>query len=242
MLAWRDLSVRYKQTAFGVAWAWLRPLATTLILTFAFARVAGLSSAAPYTLTALAGVWPWFLFASLLSEASSSLVNNAGLVTKVYFPRLLLPLSTLGAALVDFLVQGAMVALVFVYYGWLPGPRALLLPLFAIWVAAAAFGPALALGALNVRYRDVRYIVPFLAQFGLYLSPVGFSSAAVPEAWRFWFGLNPLAGAIEGFRWSLIGGECPFPAAGLGLALTALMVVAGLAYFHAAERDFADTI
>ena len=242
MLAWRDLCVRYKQTAIGIAWAWLRPLATTLILTFVFARVAGLASAAPYPLVALTGVWAWFLFASVLIDASASLANNAGLVTKVYFPRMALPLATLGVALVDFAIQGAMVALAMACYGWRPEWRAALIPLFALWVAAAALGPGLALAALNVRFRDVRHIVPFLVQFGLYVSPVGFVSAAVPAPWRFAFGLNPLTGAIDGFRWCLIGGTNPFPAAFPGLALTAMMLAAGLAYFRAAERAFADTI
>jgi len=242
ILAWRDLSVRYKQTAIGVAWALVRPLATTLILTFVFARVAGLPSAAPYPLNALAGVWPWFLFASLLADASASLVNNAGLVTKVYFPRLLLPVAAAGVALADFLIQGAIVALVMVWYRWLPGERAFLLPLFALWVAAAALGPGLALAALNARYRDVRFLVPFLVQFGLYVSPVGFTSEAVPAHWRFWFAWNPLAGAIDGFRWCLIGGPSPFPAAAPGLALTVLLLGAGLAYFRVAERGFADII
>jgi len=242
ILAWRDLSVRYKQTAIGVAWALVRPLATTLILTFVFARVAGLPSAAPYPLNALVGVWPWFLFASLLADASASLVNNAGLVTKVYFPRLLLPVAAAGVALADFLIQGAIVALVMVWYRWLPGERAFLLPLFALWVAAAALGPGLALAALNARYRDVRFLVPFLVQFGLYVSPVGFASEAVPAHWRFWFAWNPLAGAIDGFRWCLIGGPSPFPAAAPGLALTVLLLGAGLAYFRVAERGFADII
>jgi lipopolysaccharide transport system permease protein len=242
ILAWRDLCVRYKQTAIGVAWALVRPLATTLILTFVFAHVAGLPSAAPYPLTALAGVWPWFLFASLLADASASLVNNAGLVTKVYFPRLLLPVAAAGVALADFLIQGAIVALVMVWYRWLPGERALLLPLFALWVAASALGPGLALAALNARYRDVRFLVPFLVQFGLYVSPVGFASEAVPAHWRFWFACNPLAGAIDGFRWCLIGGANPFPAAAPGLAVTVLLLGAGLTYFRAAERAFADII
>ncbi len=242
ILAWRDLSVRYKQTAIGVAWALVRPLATTLILTFVFAHVAGLPSAAPYPLNALAGVWPWFLFASLLADASASLVNNAGLVTKVYFPRLLLPVAAAGVALADFLIQGGIVALVMVWYRWLPGERALLLPVFALWVAAAALGPGLALAALNARYRDVRFLVPFLVQFGLYVSPVGFASEAVPAHWRFWFAWNPLAGAIDGFRWCLIGGASPFPRAAPGLVLTMLLLGAGLAYFRAAERALADII
>ena len=242
ILAWRDFSVRYKQTAIGVAWALVRPLATTLILTFVFARVAGLPSAAPYPLNALVGVWPWFLFASLLADASASLVNNAGLVTKVYFPRLLLPVAAAGVALADFLIQGAIVALVMVWYRWLPGERAFLLPLFALWVAAAALGPGLALAALNARYRDVRFLVPFLVQFGLYVSPVGFASEAVPAHWRFWFAWNPLAGAIDGFRWCLIGGPSPFPAAAPGLVATVLLLGAGLAYFRVAERGFADII
>jgi lipopolysaccharide transport system permease protein len=242
ILAWRDLSVRYKQTVIGVAWALVRPLATTLILTFVFARVAGLPSAAPYPLNALAGVWPWFLFANLLADASASLVNNAGLVTKVYFPRLLLPVAAAGVALADFLIQGVIVAPVMVWYRWLPGERALLLPLFALWVAAAALGPGLALAALNARYRDVRFLVPFLVQFGLYVSPVGFASEAVPAHWRFWFACNPLTGAIDGFRWCLIGGANPFPGSMPGLVLTALLLGAGLAYFRAAERGLADII
>jgi lipopolysaccharide transport system permease protein len=242
MLVWRDLSVRYKQTLIGVAWAWGRPLLTTLILTFAFARVAGLRSAAPYPLTALCGVWPWFLFASLLTDASNSLVGNAGLVGKVYFPRLLLPLAAAGVALVDFLIQGAMVALALAWFGWRPGLHALWTPLFALWAAAAALGPGVALAALNVRYRDVRYLVPFVVQFGLYVSPVGYEGRAVPESWRFLFELNPLAGALAGFRWALIGGQSPFPAAWPGLALTLLTLGLSLAYFRASERSFADTI
>src|SRR5206468_3926410 len=207
ILAWRDISVRYKQTVIGVAWAIVRPFLTMLVFTIIFGRVAGLPSDAgtPYALMVFAGMLPWSLFSNALGEASNSLIGNERLISKVYFPRLIIPVATVVTAFVDFLISFALLLALMVYYRFVPGWHILLLPLFILMALLASLGPGLWVTALNVKYRDFRYVIPFLVQFGLYVSPVGFSSTVVPEKWRLLYSLNPLVGVIDGFRWSILG-------------------------------------
>jgi homopolymeric O-antigen transport system permease protein len=246
ILAWRDVAVRYKQTVIGIAWAVVRPLLTTVVFTIVFSKVAGLPSdgAAPYPVLVFAGMLPWFLFASILSEASGSLVGNANLIGKVYFPRLIIPGAAAAVALVDFTINLVILFALMAWYGIAPGWQIVLLPAFVALAVLASLGPALLITALNVKYRDFRYIIPFIVQFGLYVSPVGFSSAVVPEAWRFLYSLNPVVGVIDGFRSSVLGGESRLylPSFALSLSVTALLLWAGIAYFRRTERSFADLV
>lgn len=246
ILAWRDVAVRYKQTVIGIAWAVVRPLLTMVVFTIVFGRLAGLPSdgTVPYAVLVFAGMLPWFLFASILSEASASLVGNANLIGKVYFPRLIIPASAAVVALVDFAINQAMLFAIMAWYGVVPGWQIVLLPAFVALAVLASLGPALLITALNVKYRDFRYIIPFLVQFGLYVSPVGFSSAVVPEQWRFWYSLNPVVGVIDGFRWALLGGESRLflPGFAVSLAVVALFLWLGIGYFRRTERTFADLV
>lgn len=244
-MAWRDILVRYKQTALGLAWSILRPLLILLVFTVLFGKLARFPSegGAPYPVLVLAALLPWQLFANALADSSSSLVLNAGMISKVYFPRIIIPASTVIVSLVDFLIASTLLAGVMVWYQYLPGWRLLLLPLFVALALLAAMGAGLWMAALNVRYRDVRYLVPFLVQFGLYVSPVGFSSSIIPEQWRLLYALNPMVGVIDGFRWALLGGDS-FDAGGCALSLLVCLAffLSGLAYFRRAERTFADVI
>jgi lipopolysaccharide transport system permease protein len=246
ILAWRDVAVRYKQTVIGIAWAVVRPLLTTLIFTVVFGRIAKLPSVggAPYPVMVFAGMLPWFLFSTILSEASGSLVGNANLVGKVYFPRLIIPSSAAVVALVDFAINLGILVALMLWYGFWPRWQMLLLPGFVVIAVAASLGPAFLITALNVKYRDFRYIIPFIVQFGLYVSPVGFSSAIVPAQWRFWYSLNPVVGVIDGFRWCIIGGDTPLylPGFALSLGVVALFLWLGTSYFRRTERLFADLI
>jgi lipopolysaccharide transport system permease protein len=246
ILAWRDVSVRYKQTAVGVAWAVVRPLLTMVVFSVVFGRLAKLPSAgaAPYPIMVFAGMLPWFLFSTILSEASNSLVANANLVGKVYFPRIIIPSATALVALIDFAINLAMLAVLMVWYDFMPTSRVLLLPAFVVLAMLASLGPSLLMTALNVKYRDFRYIIPFIVQFGVYVSPVGFSSAIVPEEWRFWYGLNPMVGVIDGFRWCLLGASSPLDLASFlsSLIVTAAFLWLGIFYFRRTERTFADVI
>jgi len=246
ILAWRDIAVRYKQTVIGVAWAVLRPLVTTIIFTIVFGRLANLPSegGAPYPVMVFAGMLPWFLFSSILSDASSSLIANANLISKVYFPRLVVPLAAAAVALVDLLVNFAMLALIRLWYGMMPSWRIVFLPAFVALAVLASLGPSLWITALNVKYRDFRFVVPFILQFGLYVSPVGFSTAAVPETWRFWYSLNPVVGVVDGFRWCLLGGESTLYLPGFfgSLVVVGWLLRRGVRYFRATERAFADMV
>lgn len=244
-LAWRDILVRYKQTVVGVAWGVIRPLLTMLILTFVFGRVAKMpAGGVPYPLLVFCGMLPWQFFSGALSESGSSLVHNAGMVTKIYFPRIVMPASSVITSLVDFFVSAALMVLVMVWYRFVPGPGVLLIPLFVLLALAAAFGAGLWISALMVRYRDFRFIVPFVVQFGLYISPVGFISGVVPGQWRLLYSLNPMVGVIDGFRWAVLGGEHAiyWPGFWLSTAVVALIIVTGLRYFRRTERTFADII
>ncbi len=246
ILAWRDISVRYKQTVIGVAWAVLRPALTLVVFSIIFGKLAKLPSDgnAPYPLMVFAGLLPWFLFSSILLEASNSLIGNTSLISKVYFPRLTMPLATVGVALIDFAISLALFVPLMLWYGFLPGWQVLMLPLFVLLAVAASLGPALLITALNVKYRDFRYIIPFVVQFGLYVSPVGFTSAVVPESWRVWYGLNPIVGVIDGFRWCLLGGESPihWPSMTASLVISVVFVWFGLRVFRTMERTMADVI
>ncbi len=246
ILAWRDISVRYKQTVIGVAWALIRPFLTMVVFTIVFGRLARLPSegAAPYPIMVFAGMLPWFLFSTILSEASNSLVANTSLVGKVYFPRIIIPSATALVALVDFAINLAMLAALMVWYGFLPTWRFALLPVFVGLATLASLGSSLWMTALNVKYRDFRYIIPFVVQFGLYVSPVGFSSAVVPEKWRLWYGLNPVVGAIDGFRWCILGENSPIDPASFSLSLgsTLFFLWLGISYFRKTERTFADLL
>ncbi|MFN3523676.1 MAG: ABC transporter permease [Phenylobacterium sp.] len=246
ILAWRDLTVRYKQTVIGIAWAVMRPFLTMVIFTILFGRLAKMPSdgAAPYPVMVFAGMLPWFLFSTILSEASNSLVVNANLIGKVYFPRLLVPASTVAVALADAAVTFVLLIGMMAWFQFWPDWRILVLPVFVALAVLAALGPALIMTAMNVKYRDFRYIIPFILQFGLYVSPVGFSSAAVPDQWRLLYSLNPAVGVIDGFRWCLLGGEAEIYAPGfaLSLAMVAALLWIGVAYFRRTERTFADLL
>ena len=246
ILAWRDLAVRYKQTVIGVAWAVVRPFLTMLIFTFIFGRVAKLHSdgTAPYAILVFAGLMPWTLFSTVLSEASASLVANANLIGKGYFPRLIVPSATIVVALVDFAITFGLLVAMMVYYHFVPDWRILLLPVFIALAVLASLGPALFITALNVKYRDFRYIIPFLLQLGTYVSPVGFSSGVVPAQWRLLYSLNPVVGIIDGFRWCLLGGQAQLyvPGFALSMAVVAGFLWVGVAYFRATERTFADLL
>jgi lipopolysaccharide transport system permease protein len=246
ILAWRDVAVRYKQTVIGVAWAIVRPFLTMVVFTIVFGRLAKLPSdgSAPYPIMVFAGMLPWFLFSTILSEASNSLVANTNLVGKIYFPRIIIPSATAVVALVDFAVNLAMLAALMVWYGFWPTWRVLLLPIFVMLAMFASLGPSLLITALNVKYRDFRYIIPFIVQFGLYVSPVGFSSSVVPDKWRLWYSLNPVVGAIDGFRWCMLGHNSPLDVSSFvsSVAMIALFLWLGVAYFRRTERTFADLI
>ena len=246
VLAWRDLSVRYKQTAIGVSWALIRPVLSTLVFTIIFGRIAKLPSdgTAPYALMVFAGMLPWTFFSTSLAEASNSLINNANLISKVYFPRLIVPASTVVVALVDFLISLCILIVLMVWYRFLPGWQIGLLPAFLFFGFLASLGPSLWITALNVKYRDFRYVIPFILQFGLYVSPVGFSSSIIPEQWRLLYSLNPIVGVIDGFRWCILGGQSRIYLPGLALSICVMVFFLwlGLRRFRKLEKDFADLI
>lgn len=250
ILAWRDISVRYRQTVVGVAWALLQPLLTMLVMTAIFGKVAKLPSdgAAPYSIMVLAGLLPWLFFSTAIAMGSQSLVVNAPLISKVYFPRLIIPASSVIACFADFLVSFAILMGMMLWFGFWPDWRILLLPVFVGLTFLAAMGPCVWIAALNVKYRDFRYVVPFFVQFGLYVSPVGYSSTVIRE--RFGdavftlYSLNPMVGIIDGFRWCILRGETTlyWPGFIVSMALVFLLLVAGIWHFRNAEASFADVI
>jgi len=243
-LAWRDILVRYKQTVIGIAWAVIRPLLTMGILTFVFGGLAKMSSGqTPYPLFVFCALLPWNFFATAFSESGNSLVSNAGMITKVYFPRLVIPVSSVITSFVDFLISAVLMCFLMIYYQFLPGPTVFALPLFVILAFATAFGAGLWVSALMVKYRDFRYIIPFVVQFGLYLSPVGFGSNQVPEKWRLLYSLNPMVGVIDGFRWAILGdSNLYWPGLWVSIVGVILMIISGIWYFRRTERTFADVI
>jgi lipopolysaccharide transport system permease protein len=245
-LAWRDILVRYKQTVIGMAWALIRPFLTMVVFTIVFGSLAKLPSEgdAPYPILVYAGMLPWQFFSSALTECSNSLVVNANLLSKVYFPRLIVPTSAVIVSFVDFMISGMILLALMAWYNFAPDWRILTLPLFILIAFAVSMGAGLWLAALTVEYRDFRYIVTFLVQFGLYISPVGFSSKLVPEQWRLPYSLNPMVGVIDGFRWAILGGESHIylPGFALSLVIVALLLWSGIWYFRKMERTFADVI
>lgn len=244
-LSWRDILVRYKQTAIGIAWSVIRPFLTMVVFTVIFGKLADFpSDGVPYPIMVFAAMLPWQFFSNSLSECSGSLINNANLLTKVYFPRMIVPASAVIVSLVDFFISFAILALLMVWYGFAPDWRILTLPFFLALAFLASFGFGLWLAALNVKYRDFRYIVPFIVQFGLYISPVGFSSSVIPEQWRLLYSLNPMVGVIDGFRWAILGGSANIHLPGfiISTAVSTLVFLGALRYFRATERAFADVI
>ncbi len=244
-LAWRDILVRYKQTAIGVSWSIFRPLLTMIVFTIIFGKLARMpSGGAPYPILVFAAMLPWQFFGNALAESSNSLIDNANMLTKVYFPRLIVPASAVIVALVDFLISFVLLLLLMALYRFVPDWRILTLPLFLLMAFFASFGCGMWLSALNVKYRDFRYIVPFIVQFGLYISPVGFSSDVVPDKWRLLYSLNPMVGVIDGFRWAIIGGESRIYLPGfiMSVVVTLLVSLVGIRYFRKTERQFADII
>ena len=244
-LAWRDIIVRYKQTVLGITWALIRPLLATLISTVVFGTLAKFPSyGIPYPILVIAGVLPWQFFANSLSECSLSLINNANLVAKIYFPRLIVPASAVIVSFVDLLISGIILLGLMTWYNFVPDWRIITLPLFILIAFAAALGGGLWLAALNVKYRDFRHIVPFIVQFGFYISPVPYTSSVVPEKWRLLYSLNPMVSAIDGFRWALLGGRTQLYLPGfiVSLAVISLVLASGIWYFRKTERTFADVI
>jgi len=246
ILAWRDVAVRYKQTVVGFAWAFVRPFMTMVVFTVVFGHIARLSSGdvTPYAVMVYGGLLPWTLFSSVFGDASASVMTNSNLISKVYFPRMIIPLSTIIVALIDFAVSLTILVGLMIWYHFLPGWQILLLPVFVVLALLASIGPALWASAIVVKYRDFRFVVPFLLQFGLYASPVGFSSAIVPPEWRLLYSLNPMVGIIDGFRWCIVGGESPIylPGFAVSLAVIAALLWIGIACFRRIERGFADLI
>ena len=245
-LAWRDILVRYKQTVVGLAWAVVRPVLTMLVLAFVFGRIAKLSaqSTVPYMVVVFVAMLPWQFFATALTESSVSLVHNSNLISKVYFPRLIVPAGSVITSLVDFLVAFVLLLGLMVWYRCVPDWHMLLLPVFIALAFGVAASSGIWLCALTARYRDIRHIVPFIAQFGLYVSPVGFSSSLVPEKLRLLYSLNPMVGVIDGFRWSVLRGETPLFWPGLAASVGWVVIVglAGVRYFRRTEKAFADVI
>lgn len=244
-LAWRDILVRYKQTVIGIAWALIRPFLTMVVFTVVFGRIAKLpSEGVPYPILVFAAMLPWQFFANALAECSNSLISNANLLSKVYFPRLIVPTSAVIVSFVDFLISGIILLGLMAWYNFVPSWQILTLPIFILIAFSAAMGAGLWLAALNVQYRDFRYIVPFIVQFGLYISPVGFSSRVVPEQWRLLYSLNPMVGVIDGFRWAILGQETQLLTNEfiMSLGLVLILFVTGISYFRKMERTFADVI
>lgn len=255
VLSWRDIAVRYKQTVIGVAWAVIQPLLSMVVMTVIFGKVAGLPSEgnAPYAIMVFAAMLPWMFFSTSLSAASQSLVGNANLISKIYFPRMIVPASAVITSFVDFLVSFGMLLVLMAIYGFPPSWTILTLPLFVLIAFFAAMGPGLLITALNVKYRDFRYVIPFIVQFGMYVSPVAYSSAIIRKSefmqqfgeWGFLlYCCNPMVGVIDGFRWAILGGESAiyWPGFAVSLALVAILLWLGIWYFRRTERTFADVI
>ena len=243
-LVWRDVKVRYKQTALGAAWAILQPVMTMLVFSVFFGRLAKMpSDGIPYPVFAFTALLPWQLFAYALTESSNSLVGSQNLITKVYFPRLVIPLAAVLAGLVDFGIAFVVLLGLMWHYGIVPTAAVALLPLFVLFAITTALSVGLWLSSLNVKYRDVRYTIPFLTQFWLFATPVAYPSSLVPEKWRALLGLNPMAGVVEGFRWALLGrSDAPGPLLAVSVAAVAVLFVGGLMYFRQTERTFADLV
>ncbi|MBN1764191.1 MAG: ABC transporter permease [Sedimentisphaerales bacterium] len=244
-LTWRDLLVRYKQTVFGIAWSVLRPVLTMLILTVVFGKIAHLpSGGTPYPILVFVAMLPWQFFSSTLTVGGTSIVTHSNMITKIYFPRLIIPTTSMVVSLVDFAISFVLLLVLMIVYGFWPNSKIFVLPLLLILAAMTSLGIGYWVTALNVKYRDFRYIIPFLVQFGLYISPVGFSSALVPDAWRLIYSLNPMVGVIDGFRWALLGNQIVLYIPGfiLSIVLSMILFISGIWFFRKTERSFADII
>lgn len=244
-LAWRDILVRYKQTVIGIAWSFIRPFMTMVVLTIVFGRIAKLpSGGVPYAIMVYAAMLPWQYFSNCFSEASNSLISNSNLLTKVYFPRLIIPATAIVVSLIDFLISMGILAILMIYYHFMPGWQILTIPLFLLLATITSLGTGFFIAALNVQYRDFRYIVPFIVQFGLYITPVGFSSAVIPAKWRLLYSLNPMVGVIDGFRWAILGGSTKIYLPGfiLSIFVSLIFLYLGIRTFRKMERIFADVV
>ena len=244
ILSWRDIKVRYKQTVLGAAWSIIRPLLTTIIFTIVFSKIDKLDNPgnAPYALMVFAGMLPWQFFSNALSESSNSLIGNANLITKVYFPRLIIPASSVITSLVDFAISFLILIVMMFWYHYIPSWHIVFLPVFIILAFLCAFGVGLYLTAVNVKYRDFRYIIPFIIQFGLYITPVGFSSSVIGEKWKFLYALNPMVGIIDGFRWCILGDPMNWHSFIFSFVVIVIFLIIGIAYFRKMEKSFADNI
>lgn len=243
-LTWRDVKVRYKQTALGAAWAIIQPFFMMVVFSLFFGKLAGIpSDGIPYPVFAFCGLLPWQLFAHALTESSNSLVGNQNLITKVYFPRLVVPIAAVLGGVVDFAIAFVILLVMMLYFGIVPGWQIITLPAFILLAIMTALAVGLWLSALNVKYRDVRYTMNFLVQFWLFATPVAYPSSLIPEQWRWLYGLNPMAGVVEGFRWALLGKTDP-PGAllGVSIAVVVLLMIGGLYYFRRMEQEFADVV
>ncbi len=244
-LAWRDILVRYKQTVIGITWAVIRPIVTMIVFTVIFGKLAHLpSDGIPYPLLSFVGLLPWQFFSNALNESSNSVVANANMITKIYFPRLIIPAATIISGIVDFILSSIILIFMMIWYGVIPNVNVFWLPLFFLLALLFSFGIGLWFSALNVKYRDVRHIVPFIVQFGLYISPVGFSSSIIPDNWKIIYSLNPMVSVIDGFRWSLLGSWMPLNLPGLFISavVVILILLSGAYYFRKMENTFADII
>lgn len=244
-LAWRDVLVRYKQTVIGVAWSLIRPLLTMVVFTVIFGNIAKLpSNGVPYPILVFSAMLPWQFFANSLTECSGALIANSSMLTKVYFPRLIMPSSAIIVSFVDFMITFVMLLVLMIWYHFIPSWRIFMLPFFLLLALIPSLGIGLLLSALNVKYRDFRYIVPFIVQFGLYISPVGFSSNVVPQGWRFMYSINPMVGVIDGFRWAILGGDSLiyWPGFILSCVFSITFLILGVWYFRRMESSFADVI
>ena len=244
-LSWKDILVRYKQTVIGIAWSVIRPILTMIVFTIIFGKIAKLPSVdAPYPILVFTALLPWQFFANALQESSNSLISNANMISKIYFPRIIMPISSMIVALVDFAISFILLAIIMGAYRFAPSWKIVFMPLFLLLAIIVSTGAGLLISALNVKYRDFRYIVPFIIQFGLYISPVGFSSDTIPDKWRMIYSLNPMVGVIDGFRWSIIGKGVQFYMPGfiISIILTIILFLVALIYFRKTEKTFADRI
>jgi lipopolysaccharide transport system permease protein len=243
-LTWRDVKVRYKQTILGIAWAVIQPLMVMIVFTIFFGTLAKVpSDNLPYPVFTFCALLPWTLFARALGESSNSLVANSNLISKVYFPRLVIPISAIMAGFIDFIIAFVILLAMMAWYGIIPSPAILSLPFFILLAVATALAASLWLSALNVEYRDVRYTLPFLTQIWMFASPIAYPSSLVPEQWRTLYGLNPMAGVIEGFRWALLGKSAPdWGLLTASVMIVLILLITGLVYFKRMERTFADVI
>lgn len=244
ILVWRDFKVRYKQTVVGIAWSVIRPLLLMVVLTLVFRKLAKMPTEgdAPYAILTFASLLPWQFFSNALTESSNSLIANANLISKVYFPRLIIPASSVMLGFVDFLITFVLMIMAMIFYQYTPSLKMILLPVLLIITFLASFGMGLFMATLNLKYRDFKYIVPFVVQIGLYISPVGFSSSVIPDKWRLLYSLNPVVGVIDGFRWCIIGTEIYWPAFVVSLSVIIFFTIVSVRYFRKTEKAMADYV